>query len=67
MLFGILSDQKGKLKIAFWGMIIFMGASLLCGVSTQISEIIVFRIVQGIGAANVSFIDYDSYSAAKSK
>lgn len=51
MLFGILSDQKGKLKIAFWGMIIFMGASLLCGVSTQISEIIVFRIVQGIGAA----------------
>ena len=51
MLFGILSDQKGKLKIALWGMIIFMGASLLCGVSTQISEIIVFRIVQGIGAA----------------
>lgn len=32
-------------------MIIFMGASLLCGISTQISEIIVFRIVQGIGAA----------------
>lgn len=51
MLFGILSDQKGKLKIALWGMIIFMGASLLCGISTQISEIIVFRIVQGIGAA----------------
>lgn len=51
MLFGILSDQKGKLKIALWGMVIFMGASLLCGVSTQISEIIVFRIVQGIGAA----------------
>lgn len=50
MLFGILSDQKGKLKIAFWGMIIFMGASLLCGISTQISDII-FRIVQGIGAA----------------
>ena len=51
MLFGILSDQKGKLKIALWGMIIFMGASLLCGISTQISEIIIFRIVQGIGAA----------------
>ncbi|MBM6863172.1 MFS transporter [Ligilactobacillus aviarius] len=51
MLFGILSDIKGKLKIANFGMWVFMLASLFCGISQSIGSIIAFRIIQGIGAA----------------
>lgn len=51
MLFGILSDQKGKLRIATLGMGLFMVASLLCGIANSITLIILFRIIQGIGAA----------------
>lgn len=51
MLFGVLSDQKGKLRIATLGMGLFMVASLLCGIANSITLIILFRIIQGIGAA----------------
>lgn len=51
MLFGVLSDQRGKLRIATLGMGLFMTASLLCGLSNSITLIILFRIIQGIGAA----------------
>lgn len=51
MLFGILSDQKGKLRVATLGMGLFMTASLLCGLANSITAIILFRIIQGIGAA----------------
>lgn len=51
MLFGVLSDQKGKLRIATLGMGLFMVASLLCGIANSIILIILFRIIQGIGAA----------------
>lgn len=51
MLFGILSDTKGKLKVANFGMWLFMLASFFCGISQNIGSIIAFRIIQGIGAA----------------
>ena len=51
MLSGVLSDQKGKLRIATLGMGLFMVASLLCGIANSITLIILFRIIQGIGAA----------------
>ena len=44
--FGYLSDQIGKLKL-----IIFGFGSILCGLATNISGLIIFRIIQGIGAA----------------
>ncbi|MFP7774476.1 MFS transporter [Ligilactobacillus sp. LYQ112] len=51
MFFGVLSDQKGKLRIATLGMGLFMTASLLCGLANNITLIILFRVIQGIGAA----------------
>lgn len=51
MLFGFLSDTKGKLKIANIGMWLFMLASIFCGITNSIYLIVLFRIIQGIGAA----------------
>lgn len=49
--FGYLSDQIGKLKVSLTGLIIFGFGSILCGLATNISGLIIFRIIQGIGAA----------------
>lgn len=48
---GSLSDQIGKLKISFFGFLLFGISSLLCGLATNIISLIIFRIFQGIGAA----------------
>lgn len=49
--FGLLSDKFGKLRISYIGLIIFGISSILCGLANNISSLIVFRILQGIGAA----------------
>lgn len=49
--FGYLSDQIGKLKVSLTGLLIFGFGSILCGLATNISGLIIFRIIQGIGAA----------------
>ncbi|MCH4164065.1 MAG: MFS transporter [Lentilactobacillus diolivorans] len=49
--FGYLSDRFGKLKISLVGLIIFGIGSILCGAATNVDALIVFRILQGIGAA----------------
>lgn len=48
---GYLSDRIGKLKVSFIGLLIFGLGSILCGIATNILSLIVFRIIQGIGAA----------------
>ncbi|AYW51406.1 MFS transporter [Tetragenococcus halophilus] len=48
---GSLSDQIGKLKISFFGFLLFGISSLLCGLAVNIQSLIIFRIFQGIGAA----------------
>ena len=48
---GSLSDQIGKLKISFFGFLLFGISSLLCGIAVNIQSLIIFRIFQGIGAA----------------
>lgn len=49
--FGYLSDQFGKLKISLIGLILFGLGSILCGTANNIFELILFRAIQGIGAA----------------
>ncbi|MDQ7093373.1 MFS transporter [Desulfosporosinus sp. PR] len=48
---GRIGDIFGKKSIFAWGIIIFTAASLLCGVSTSIYELIIFRALQGIGGS----------------
>jgi len=49
--FGKLADIHGRKKIFLSGILVYTAASLFCAVSTSVSVLIGFRILQGIGAA----------------
>lgn len=49
--FSKVADIFGRKKLFIIGLIIFGGASICCGLATTLSLIILFRIIQGVGAA----------------
>lgn len=49
ILFGKLSDIYGRKNILILGIAIFVIASIMCGFSTNMMELIIFRGIQGIG------------------
>ncbi len=53
LIFGKISEYTGKTKLFIIGFVIFTLSSLACGLSQNMTELIVFRIVQGFGAAMV--------------
>jgi EmrB/QacA subfamily drug resistance transporter len=52
LIFGRLGDILGKTLVFQWGLVIFAIGSLLCGISTSLSFLVISRVVQGIGAAS---------------
>ncbi|KAF4174502.1 hypothetical protein CNMCM8694_008834 [Aspergillus lentulus] len=52
-IFAKFSDIFGRKTMLILALIIFSLSSLLCGVSTSIVELIVFRAFQGIGASGI--------------
>src|SRR5215510_13546161 len=48
---GILGDRYGRKKMFLTGLAVFTLASLGCGLSTSGGELIMFRALQGVGAA----------------
>lgn len=48
-IYGKLSDLYGRKIFFLWGMILFMVASVLSGLSGSMTQLIVFRGLQGIG------------------
>ena len=48
---GRLSDLMGRKKMFVWGVVIFTVASVLCAVSGTVGQLILWRVVQGVGAA----------------
>ncbi|BBH20390.1 MFS transporter [Paenibacillus baekrokdamisoli] len=48
-IFGKLSDMYGRKKFFIFGMIVFMLGSALCGTATSITELAIYRAIQGIG------------------
>ncbi|HZD39475.1 MAG TPA: MFS transporter, partial [Terriglobales bacterium] len=50
---GRLGDRIGRKKIYGWGYLIFIAGSAGCGLSASLTQIILFRIIEGIGGAMV--------------
>jgi len=46
---GWIGDRFGMKRVMLWALAIFTAASLACGLATSLPELIVFRIIQGIG------------------
>jgi EmrB/QacA subfamily drug resistance transporter len=46
---GKISDEFGRRRVFFWGVVLFTAASLLCGLSTDIYLLIGFRAIQAVG------------------
>lgn len=46
---GKVSDEFGRRRVFFWGVVLFTASSLLCGLSTDIYMLIGFRAVQALG------------------
>ena len=46
---GRVSDQLGRRRVFLWAIAVFTVASLLCGLSTDIYMLIVFRALQALG------------------
>src|SRR5579871_5572485 len=53
VLFGKLSDLRGRKSVMIAGIAIFLVGSLLCGFAWSMPSLIAFRLVQGIGAGAV--------------
>jgi EmrB/QacA subfamily drug resistance transporter len=50
-IYGKLSDLYGRKLILLWGIVVFLLGSALCGVAGSMVQLIVYRVIQGIGAA----------------
>ncbi len=51
VMFGRLADLYGRVKLYNLGFIIFTVGSLLCGISRNGEQLVIFRFLQGAGAA----------------
>lgn len=53
-IYGKLSDMFGRKIIIQWGIIVFLIGSMLCGIAGSMLQLVIFRIIQGIGAAAIT-------------
>ncbi len=69
--FGTLSDKFGRKPVLLTGLIIFVVGSFLCATAVNIQQLIIWRIIQGIGTAAPSAISMaicrDIYEGEKRK
>jgi len=57
-IYGKISDLYGRKRALSTGIIIFLIGSALCGISTSMYELILFRAFQGIGAGAIFTVGY---------
>ncbi|WP_310550538.1 MDR family MFS transporter [Paenibacillus glufosinatiresistens] len=48
-IFGKLSDMYGRKRFFLFGLIVFLVGSALCGTSTTLTQLIIYRAIQGVG------------------
>ncbi|MBV8662782.1 MAG: MFS transporter, partial [Hyphomicrobiales bacterium] len=53
VVFGKLSDLIGRKKVMLFGIAVFLVGSLLCGFAWSMPSMIVFRLIQGVGAGAI--------------
>src|SRR5271157_1359980 len=53
VVFGKLSDLRGRKVVMLAGIAIFLAGSILCGFAWSMPSLVVFRLVQGVGAGAV--------------
>src|SRR5438105_12789765 len=56
LLAGRLGDLVGRKKVFLTGVLLFIGASMLCGIAGDQTMLIVARVLQGIGGAVASSV-----------
>jgi EmrB/QacA subfamily drug resistance transporter len=49
-MYAALSDRVGRTPVLFFGVALFLAASALCGLSTEMWQLVLFRGIQGLGA-----------------
>ncbi|HEY9594214.1 MAG TPA: MFS transporter, partial [Spirochaetia bacterium] len=49
--FGALSDLIGRKKVTLIGVAVFVAGSVLCGTARSLEQMVVYRVIQGIGAS----------------
>jgi EmrB/QacA subfamily drug resistance transporter len=54
MLGGRVADLLGRKRLFMAGLVLFSAASLACGLSQSDTQLIIFRAIQGLGAAIIS-------------
>lgn len=68
-IFGKLADIFGRKPIFIIGTIVFMIGSALCGLAQDMTQLIIFRAIQGIGAGSIMPLSFiiiaDIYSVEK--
>ncbi|GIF73826.1 MDR family MFS transporter [Asanoa siamensis] len=52
--YGKLADLFGRKPVIMFGIATFLVGSVLCGVATSMTMLIVFRVVQGLGAGGIA-------------
>ncbi|WP_082732053.1 MDR family MFS transporter [Sporosarcina sp. HYO08] len=53
LIYGKLADLFGRKPVLFFGLTVFLIGSILCGFSTSMEQLILFRFLQGFGAGAV--------------
>ncbi|MFS0647199.1 MDR family MFS transporter [Siminovitchia sp. 179-K 8D1 HS] len=53
LIYGKLSDLFGRKPVIMFGISVFLLGSLLCGLAASMGQLIIFRLLQGIGAGAV--------------
>ncbi|WP_246595041.1 MFS transporter [Actinoplanes auranticolor] len=52
-IYGKLNDLFGRKPVILWGIGLFLISSILCGVAWSIAPLIIFRVLQGLGAGAI--------------
>lgn len=55
-IYGGLSDRVGRKPVVLGSLLIFLGASALCGFAQSMPQLVIFRAIQGIGAGGLELM-----------